>query len=353
LSRRRAQPTVVAKSDTDIMQIVGDAEWLPHRFDPAGDLVHFVRWPREAHRAATFLTDEFMPAGAERVVVRRHEAVAAVPVAAPVHFIFHSAFCCSTLLARAVDIRGTSMGLKEPVILNDISGWKQRGGERQAVGRALDDALKLLERPFGLGEAIVIKPSNLINGFAPAMLAARPRSRALLLHAPIETFLNSIARKGLWGRHWVRDLLIKLLKDGLVDLGFSGGDYLGLTDLQVAAVGWLAQHALFAELAERLPDRVRTLDSETLTARPGEAMRAASGLFGLGLDDSGIAAILAGPAFTEHSKYGSPFDGVARAAEASDAAALHHDEIEKVGIWANVVAKNAGIDLTLKSPLLN
>ena len=41
--------------------------------------------------------------------------------ARPIHFIFHTGYCCSTLLCRALDVPGVSMALKEPQIMYAIS----------------------------------------------------------------------------------------------------------------------------------------------------------------------------------------------------------------------------------------
>lgn len=342
----------MAEGDPRAAAIVGDPEWLAHRHDAVDDKVHFVRVSREAHRAATFLTDEHLAAAADPVVVARKSAMAAMGSPAPIHFIFHSAYCCSTLLARAFDIEGVSMGLKEPVILNDIIGWKRRGGEPARVAEALDSAMKLLGRPFVAGESVVVKPSNVVNGFAPAMMAMRPQARALLLHAPLPVYLGSVARKGMWGRLWVRELFSKLASDGLVDFGFSAEEYLRQTDLQIAAIGWLAQHRLFAALCRQHPGRVRTLDSETLVARPAAAMLALSRLFGLDLDEAGAERAAAGDAFTRHSKGGESFGREQREAEQRDGAAVHAEEIGKVAIWAEAVANSADVPLTLPDPLL-
>lgn len=343
----------MAQSNRHIGDVARDPLWLPHRYDPGHDAVHFRLTARADHRAATFLTDEYLPAGAELEIVRRADALAVASPPASLHFIFHSAYCCSTLLARAVDREGVAMGLKEPVILNDLVGWRQRGGDPKAVTQVLDGALTLLARPFGAGEAVVIKPSNLINVLAPAMLAMRPGSHALLLHAPLRTYLGSVAKKGMWGRLWVRELLVKLLKNGVIDLGFSDEDYLGLTDLQAAAVGWLAQHALFARMATQFgPARVRTLDSEALVARPKDTLTELARLFGLALDDAAIDAIVAGPVFQRHSKFDTAFGSDDRHIEHRDAAAIHGDEIDKVAVWAEAVAAQAGVALTLGAPLL-
>jgi hypothetical protein len=254
------------------------------------------------------------------------------------------------VLARAFDLPGAAMGLKEPVLLNDLVGWSHRGGTPRDIAPVLDAGLALLARPFGPGEAVIIKPSNITNGFAPAMLTMRPAARALLLHAPLEVYLGSIAKKGMEGRLWVRELLVKQLRDGLHSFGYAGEDYLGMTDLQVAAIGWLAQHALFTRMVGEFgADRVRTIDSETLMAAPEAAMQALSRLFDVPLD---AAAVVAGPAFTTHSKFGSNFGAAARDAEIRTSAGAYAEEITKVSFWAGKVAETAGLSLVLPAGLL-
>jgi hypothetical protein len=337
--------------DPIIIRIVRDPLWFPHRYDPARDAVQFRSISREQHRAATFLTDEYL-GPAVPTAIRRADAMAVGAAQAPVHFIFHSAFCCSTLLARALDVEGVAMGLKEPVLLNDLVGWQHRGGTAAQIAPVLDDGLALLSRPFSPGEAVIIKPSNVVNGLAPGMMMMRPDSRALLLFAPLRVYLGSVAKKGMDGRLWVRDLLVKQLREGLHPFGFSGDDYLGQTDLQVAAMGWLAQHALFAKMIAHFPGRVRTLDSERLMVDPTASMTALAALYGLDLDPVGIAGIVAGPAFTRHSKSGDAFSRDDRDSEVRASVSLHADEIEKVAIWAEAVAKSAGVPFALSDPLL-
>jgi hypothetical protein len=333
--------------------VVRDPEWLPHRYEEGTDRIHFVHAPRQEHRTATFLTDEYLAEAGNPVVIPRREALGAAPAAAPVHFIFHSAYCCSTLLARALDIEGVAMGLKEPQILNDLQGWRGRGGAPAKIAEALDGSLTLLARPFMAGEAVVIKPSNLVNALAPAMLAMRPQAKALLLYAPLPLYLASIAKKGMWGRLWVRELFVKIAGDGMLDYGFSGEEIMRQTDLQIAAIGWLGQHRQFAALAAKLgPERVRTLNSELLIARPAEAVAALADLYGLDIDASAAARIAAGPAFTSHSKGGGAFGRDERVAEQKQSAAVHAEEVEKVTIWAEAVAKSAGQSFALPSPLL-
>lgn len=331
-----------------------DATWLPHRYDPAGDAFHFVPVTRAQHRAISFLTDEYLPQAKTPSPIGRLEAMAQAAPAGPVHFIFHSAFCCSTLLVRALDRDGLVMGLSEPVVLNDIVGWRHRGAtEVRQIADVMDNSLALLSRPFQNGEAIVIKPSNLVNPLAAAFMALRPESRALALYAPLEDFLGSIARKGLWGRIWVRDLYGKLLREGHALFGMDADQQLRLTDIQVAAVCWLAQHQIFLQLIDRYGSkRVRSLDSETLTDDPAKALENLSLHFGLPASPEAVEAMANGPAFSRHSKSGSRFSAADRQKEKADGLSAHADEVGKVLAWAKELAIRSGTPLELPARLL-
>lgn len=341
-------------SIADKAQIVRDPMWHAHRYDASQDAFQFRPVSRDAHRKATFLTDEYLGEPTRIVPVGRMEALAAGCERAPVHFIFHSAFCASTMLVRALDVPGLAIGLSEPMLCNDLMGWRWRGAEGKQVAAVLDASLALLQRPFGAGEAVVVKPSNIFNPLIGAAMALRPEARAVLLHAPLPVFLASVARKGLWCRLWARELLEGQLREGSVDLGFGPADYFRQSDLQVAAVGWLIQHRMFAQLAARLgPGRIRTLDSETLTGRKADCLIALTRFFGLSQAPEVQSAMLANPVLSSHSKFGQSFSADDRAAEQEFARRAYGDEIDKVHDWALEVARVNGIATDLVHPLLS
>lgn len=336
--------------DKNVDAMLADGRFLSHRYDAARDEYHMRYLDRDAHDAATFITDEYLGAADDIIPLLRTEAMTALKRDNPLHFIIHSAFCASTMLARGFNLPGVAMGLKEPVLLNDIVGYRRRGAPPAAVAERLDHGLHMLARPFVGDKAVVVKPSNVFNALAPLALTMRPASKAILLYAPLPVFLVSVARKGLWCRLWVRELLEGLITDGIVDLGFEPRDYFRQSDLQVAALGWLAQHRLFHQIVATFgPERITTLDSEMLTATPEDALAAASRHFSLEVPADQITAH---PAFATHSKFGGSFDTADRAAEHRAAAEAYGDEIEKVLVWAEAVAKTAGISLELPAPLL-
>lgn len=306
------------------------------------------------HGEGPFLTDELVGGQPEQWVERRALVEPVRQLSAPVHVIFHSAFCGSTLLARGLDHDGLAMSLSEPVLLNDIVGIRRRGEMSGAeIARLADDALHLLARRWPGTQAVVIKPSNIVNGLIHAIMALRPEARAICLHAQLRQFLSSVARKGLWCRLWVRELLEGLLREGAVQLGFDERDYFRLTDLQVAAVGWLAQHAMFQRYATQFgPGRIATLESDLLTGRTAEVVAGTGRLFGLPMDAALAQKLAAGPAFSRHSKSGEAFSAADRAAQREAAEAAHGDEIDKVEQWARAVAERAGIAMRLPNALI-
>lgn len=328
-----------------------DPQWLAHRYDEAADQIRFVEYDRETRASVPFLTDQYLPEKAFRAVGRA-DAVRMAQAAAPIHFIFHSGFCCSTLLAACFDQLGLASVASEPMILNDVVGWRQRGAAPAAVGTTLNDALTLLARPFEPDEAVIVKPSTVVNGLATAILRLRPQARVVLIHAPLRDFLISIAKKGIDGRLWGRELFLKMRREGLIQsLGFDDEAFFGQTDLQIAACAWLGQNAIFASLATGYADRVRTLDSASFLDRPAETIRSAAGHFGLGMQDAQVEAALAGP-MQRNSKDRSHYSRQNREADYAEALARHGDEIRKVEIWAKAVAESAGIRLQLPAPLL-
>ena len=331
---------------------LADPEWYAHRYVERDDAFRLIRLARGEHAAMPFLVDEYLGTERPTLDIPASECLATLGRGS-LHFLFHSAFCGSTLLTRALDRPGLAMGLSEPATLNDVVGHRRRGAEPRAVTRVADAALRLLGRPYGPGESVVVKPSNLVNPLSDLLLAIQSEARAVFLYAPLETFLISVVRKGLHCRLWVRELLEGYLREGYVDLGFTPADYFRQSDLQIAAIGWLAQHQHFALLAAKHgAARIATLDADRMTARPTAAIAAVARHYGMVVDAAELAEIVAGPTFSRHSKSGAVFTAQQRTAEYAQARAAYGEELDMVVFWAGKVAETFGIPLEAPNALL-
>lgn len=332
----------------NLQAVLSDPNWFPHRFEAKSSTFEFVRIDRARHQKATFLDDEHIGGPLDRIAVPSDAVLTATSRAETrVHFIFHSAFACSTLMTRALDYPREAVGLKEPAILNDLANLARRGSLARPI---LDAALALLGRPFGPGEAIVIKASNVANFLIDDILALRPKARVLLLYAPLKDFLLSVAGKGMFGRIWARRTFTLLQGDGLFDAGFSETEKFEQTDLQIAALAWLAHQAQFAMIGRRYADRVRAIDSKSLLANKVAVIGAASHLFGLSVDCERVAH---GPVFTDHSKeIGRAFDADERVRQHNATHLSHGEEIDMIVDWSEAVTRHVGVSIRPGRPSL-
>lgn len=335
-------------------EILNDPTFLAHRYDDSHDTFHFLPVTRHIHEESTFITDEFLPQNLSYLSIGRDLITQSEFQLAPAHFIFHSAYCCSTMLARAFNFPGISMGLKEPVLLNDMLGWRRRGAKPREWQAVLDQSLRLLSRPFGTDRAVIVKPSNVCNPIAMDILDTLPNAKAVLLFAPIESFLLSIAKKDMWGRIWARKLLTSAMADGYAVGGFSETEWLELTDLQVAGICWLSQHAIFAEIVKKYgPNRIKTLESTALLGHPKHCIRILNNHFGLGCDNTQIDNILSGPAFNSHSKLKTSYNSQDRDEERNAAQIKYGDELGMVAEWTKAVALSQNIKIDLGCEVLD
>jgi hypothetical protein len=323
-----------------------DTEWLPHAFEPDGRHLTAVFVPRELRAKLAFLTDGYFKGAFRKATFDTDSLASACGSAptAPIHFIFNTSFCCSTLLAKALDVPGISSSLKEPNILVNVAERLIGAGTREASAE-LELALRLLERPFARGEKVIAKPSNFANRLLEPILELRPESRAALLYSDAATFLRSIAKRGLVSRINARRLYQNLAAWTSLQFGFSGEEMLQQTDLQIAALAWLMQIAHFQAVADRWgTDRVRLVDAADLLANPASVLDRAQSLFDLGLNERQIATIVAGPVFKKHSKFSEvDYDPSTRERDHAALAKVHAEELEMVLQWLDAVAGHCGV----------
>jgi hypothetical protein len=340
-------------ADITARAVATDPQWLPHTFGPDGSQLTSVFVPRAKHRELMFLTDDHYLGHYAKTVHPANDVARQIGdvAAAPLHFIFHTAFCCSTLMVKALDIPGRSVGLKEPEILINAANRIARSDD-VANRERLGLVLRLLARPFGPGETVIVKPSNSANRIILPALEMLPQARAVLMHSDLPTLLRSVAKRGMWGRRWARKVFRNVSAWTSLRFGYGPDELFELTDLQVAGLAWLMQIHHFGEVARRMGSRAIALEGAELIRDPGPVLGRVSALFGLDLDAPTLSAIANGPVFSRHSKFAQRDYGIdAREAEHDAAVAAHGEEIELVVKWVEAVAAHCGIPATAAVPV--
>lgn len=202
-------------------------------------------------------------------------------------FIFHTGFCCSTLLARCLDQSGFCLSLKEPKILNSLSHSKNFiGSENGPVPHRikLEICLKLLFRKFSENEEILIKPSNIDTVLLDEILSLNPNSKMVFTYSDLKSFLISVAKGGQPRRDFVRRLLAHLLADyktGKKDIseftGIKEDQIWNLSDLHIAATVW---HLQMRYLCAAKGKNIYWLNCEEFLADPAITLEMLKNFFG-------------------------------------------------------------------------
>jgi len=334
---------------------ISDPCWFPAQLDLQAGTIQFIYTSRDALAAAPFLDQRFAPTGAAQVAVPLADLFSApLPESPAPHWIFHTAFCCSTLMARALDVPGKSFSYKEPGILMELANAK-----RMAAQTGLTDAqlaqmtglvFGLLSRRFGPDEAIIIKPTNPANPLAADALARG--HKAVFMVSELKDFLISVLKKGEGCKAFMRQLYNIFALDPAPLGAIPQRQALTFTDLQIAALVQRHQMEAMTALAGQYSAQVRAMDGNDLPLRASAHLSGVAAYFGLGWDAETASAQAASDVFSRNSKFADETYGAdARAEDAAAIEALHKDALDVTLGWARTLKLGGEADMPPGAPL--
>jgi len=322
-------------------QTLADSNWLLFRIRMDSDQVEFAHYPQEMRKKVNCLSAEnYQSSESNRLFSVSEFAKMAKKQSKPLHFIFHSAFCASTLLSRCFDLPGTSHSLREPLILQSLANaarlnWRSPGTGLDWQG-LLPLALGALQNNAGESEQVVIKPLNTTNNLIPAILSAHPKNRAILLYSDLDRFVLSTLSKGEEARVLVRNMFNQVRLDIPALVQMSAGAALPLSDLMIMVSLWRMQVQQFEMIANepRLAAQIRTLQTEIFLQNRDKTLTVASDFLNLSLEEEQIKEILNGPVFGQDAKRaGKPYDRQAESKRKSKLKSIFQEDIKKTYTW--------------------
>ncbi|MDQ3495212.1 MAG: hypothetical protein M3485_06785 [Pseudomonadota bacterium] len=197
-------------------------------------------------------------------------------------FLFHTAFCGSTLLARSLHAPLGTVALKEPAALLSLAHADLNGKMRMTPdARVLQVALSLLARPWVREGQVMIKPTNQVNRLLPILVRASGRP-ALLLYSSLEEFLISCFKKLPEAEEQLRWMARFLLPDTRLAARLGLDRTYSPNFVEACVLTWYAQMERYAFVLDNDPDdRLRSLDMHSMLAQPVEAVHASALWLGL------------------------------------------------------------------------
>lgn len=337
-------------SANDVGALARDPSWFPHALDANRRLVALARIDRAGLSNEPFL-DQRMEKSVTGSSTAPFDALAAAAPASPApSFIFHTAFCCSTLMAKALDQEGAALALKEPNVIMDAANVLRMGNGADAARKTVSDAVNLLARPHRANERILIKPTNTANNIAPLIVASG--APVLLLYGDLRGFLLSVLKKGEPCKAFTRKqyTIFALDKEGVAAI--PERQALGFTDLQIAALVWRHQMELFARILSSGAANVRSLYFRDLLNDPKTVLKAAAAHLKLELSDEALDRNVAA-VFSKNSKFADQeYTPEERSRDERSLEEAHRAEIDLIESWARQLKLAVDVGDRLPAPLV-
>lgn len=282
-------------------------------FGIENDVAIFLAMNRQCYEQSIFFDGRIVPASEQAIPVALKPLLAVLPAAPAGHpqigWIFHMAHTGSTLLARALDLPGRNLVIREPVLLRSLgieAGPAHQSGKASADwSERLNLALHMLGRQYAPDQPVLVKANVPVNRIIADLLGRSTYRRAVLLHFGLDDYLAAILRgpnHRKWVEHIYAELQLAEIREAVPAVNVG----------EKAAALWLFQLEIYARLlAEN--DGLRSLDANTLFDNPLESVTAAADYFGCPMDVEEAQAIVAGTLFSTYSKNpGAAFDNRAR-----------------------------------------
>ncbi|MDQ3511643.1 MAG: hypothetical protein M3414_08190 [Pseudomonadota bacterium] len=316
---------------------VADPALLPFKLDLVGRRVLWLRLSAAQRRQAAFLDERALPKDAQGGWMPMESLHDPGPTHAPAAAaIFHIGHCGSTLLTRLLESWPQVQCLREPLPLRTLAdAWPQLAMPQSRLDpRQAPDLLRDLwtrwSQPLPPAGRSVVKASSSCNGLIAPLLTQEPKLQAILLDMPLRPYLATLLKAPgsvMDAAHAAGERLQVLQADG-----FAEGETLHAMSLpEQCAMGWLAERVRFDRLCAG-DGRALRIDFEDLLMSPDASLQTIARH--LSLDQPGVAAAMASPAWGRYSKaQDHDYGREARAMDLALAIQRHGGEIEAGLAW--------------------
>lgn len=304
-----------------------------------------AKFDEAGYRSASFLDQrafqrDTLAAWLSLEEIRRHTEQLSPP--AP-HAIFHVSHCGSTLVSRLLAELPGCLPLREPLVLLTLAQEKRELTQPTARldesgWRALVEAsLNALSRVYRPQDRVLLKLTSACSNLLPDFLGRSVDSRALLLHADLETWL-AVMLRGPDVRNNGRFYAQAWLKDLHALTGHTDIRLASLDDPEMFVINWLTSMLHFERARQKQGDRVQRLDFAELLTSPAAELERLARLFGL--DVSKAAAVTSGPLMSNYAKRPNErFDAATREKELQESRARFGAEIKAGMAFAEKLCK--------------
>ncbi|RDH81014.1 MAG: hypothetical protein DIZ80_12890 [endosymbiont of Galathealinum brachiosum] len=280
-----------------------------HKFDLRNNQVSFLKMDRDSFKKSPFLDHRIQCASITSTSIDLTDSCIESLFSTNHHytcnFIFHTAYCCSTLLSRAVDISNKTMVYREPVTLHQLAVMQRRKEEfpEQHINswdKYFHFTLKMLSKTWSKNEISIIKPTDSCNNIIPQIMTVSENSKAILLYSKLKDFIASNL-KSEGRRKFLKNFVMRSTRDAKKYSIFNSINPETLDDAKSATFVWMVSIMLYLDAIDKSA-HCKTLDAEKLLDDPFNKLKLVSKHLRINLTDNEIEDILSSPSWNKHAK---------------------------------------------------
>lgn len=239
-----------------------NAKWFPVDVHVPRDQYSFLLIDHDVLEQSTFL-DTRISAELDRALqVPAAEIEVDGNLNPQVSWLFHTSFCCSTLLARLLHVPPHQVVLKEPLVLRRLADARY---SRWPIDGFIKPTVSLLARPWDPSGAVVVKPTHAALNIGAELMAADAVSRGVILTSSLQDFLVSNLKKPPETLSKIPALIERALRASEFASRLSAASLRPPTLIAAAGLQWAAQRELCAGMISQVgPQRLKAVDASRL-----------------------------------------------------------------------------------------
>ena len=277
-----SEDSLTPEMQTAIDRVSDNPSLFPARVNLFTDKAWFVKMSPTTYRESVFLDPARMKGSClVETNLEWLKSICEIIQWQPTAFIFHSAFCGSTLMSQMLESVFNCLSLREPELLTSMLIYNRSQATAEDKALWFDYLQKLLSRRFESEQAIVVKANDFANPLMPDLMNWKKDVSMLFMYTPLDEFIAGCL-KAENRREWieqryqsVRQYIAQTFERGS-DLEIDESDY-----GQMAAIYWSYNLMMFLKVSSMGSSKVRSLNFNDMLANPVEASKQCGKLFGL------------------------------------------------------------------------
>ncbi len=261
----------------ELLQLPGAIPW---HIDGVNSRVLFRQLSEQALYDAPFVD--------QRITFSSNEALFAVPISSLLahqhvplrnsRWIFHTSFCCSTLLARLLQRPDDVLAIKEPLVFNQLAdAYRQQPGNASGYTALLEKISLQLCKPFHPHQQVILKTSNYMNALLMQLQNIDQQSRVVIVWGGIGSFVRSMLKN----RQEAVKTLPVFLRSLCKDIEWRHEYQPGNDFWRDIAYLWAAQIRLFSGFLQQQTLSAVTLSKDDIVNHPEQVVSACDRFFGI------------------------------------------------------------------------